>query len=132
MDGISRAKVIYGSPTPILQGKRTRVKPKGANIETVPMPLPISQHHKYLKYCIKFFFVYGYPFLSTKTNKVNLITSKPCISRITIHITKAIDTVMELYEARGFNINSVHGESEFTINTLKAQLFPICTHIYGK
>ena len=41
-----RAKLIYGSPTLILQIKMTRVKPKGAKIDRVPLSIPISQHHK--------------------------------------------------------------------------------------
>ena len=63
---------------------------------------------------------------------MNYITSEPYISRKTSHITKAIDTVLELFKARGFNINSVHGENEFHINTLKAKLLPIFKQIYGK
>ena len=39
---------------------------------------------------------------------------------------------MGIYEARCFNITSVHGENEFKIKTLKAHLLPICTHIYVK
>ena len=77
MEDISRAKLIYGSPTPILQGKTTRVKPKGANIEIVPLPLPIYKHHKDIQLYIDFFFVNGYPFLETKTNKINFITYEP-------------------------------------------------------
>ena len=50
----------------------------------------------------------------------------------TSHITKSIDTVLYPYEARGFNINSAHGDNKFNINKLKAQLLPISTHIYGK
>ena len=77
MDNISIAELIYGSPTPILQGEITRVKPKGANVERIPLPLPIYQHHKDLKLYIDLFFVNGYPFLATKTNKVNFITVEP-------------------------------------------------------
>ena len=132
MDYISRAEIIYGPPTPIIQVKMTRFKPKGANIERIPLPLPISQHHNDLKFYIDFFFVNGYNFLETKTNNVNFITAKPCISRKTSHITKAIETVLELYEAKGFSITTVHGYNKFNTKTLKYIFFPIYTHIYGK
>ena len=79
MGNISREELIYGSPTPLLQGKMTRVKPKGTKIEIIPLPLPIYQHHKYLQFYIDFFFANGYPVIETKTNKVNLINPKPCI-----------------------------------------------------
>ena len=130
MDDISRAKLIYGSPTPIQQGKVYRVK-KGANIERVPLPLPISQHHKCLQFYIDLFFVNGHPFLAT-TKKVNFITAKPCISRKTSHTTKAINTVLDLYEARCFNITAVRGDNKFNIKKLKEHLLLICTHIYGR
>ena len=67
-----------------------------------------------------------------KTNKVNFITSKPCISRTTSHITKGIDTLLDLYEAIFFNMNDVHGYKKFNIKKLKSHLLPILTHIYGK
>ena len=101
MDDISRDKLIYGSPTPILKGKMTGVKTKSAKTKIIALPRPISQHHKDLQLYIDFFFVNGYPFISTKTNKVNFITTEPCISRTTSNITKAIDTVLDLYGARG-------------------------------
>ena len=50
----------------------------------------------------------------------------------TSHTTNAIDTVLELYEAIGFNATVVHEEKEFNINTLKVHLLPLCTHIYEK
>ena len=61
----------------------------------------------------------GYPFLATKTNKVNFITDKPCISRTTSHITKDIDTVLDLYEEIVFNITDVHGDNKFNNKTLE-------------
>ena len=85
-----------------------------------------------LKLYIGFFFVNCYPFLATTKNKVDFITAEPCIPRTTSYITKAIDTVLGLYEARGFNITSFHVYNEFKVNTFKAHLLPICTYIYGK
>ena len=130
MDDIRRSGLIYGSLTPILQGKMT--KPKGTKIERIPLPLPIYQHHKDLQFYIEFFFVNGYPFLAIETNKMNFITSEPCILRTISHITKTIDIVLDLYEAKRFNITSIHEDNEFNIKTLKSHLLPICTHIYSK
>ena len=55
VEDISRAELIYGSLTPILQGKTTRIKTKGSKIERIPLPLPISKHHKDLQLYIEFF-----------------------------------------------------------------------------
>ena len=90
---------------PILQGKMTRVKPKGANIKILPLPLPISKHHKDLQFYTELFFVNGHPFLSTKTNKVNFITAG------TSHTTKTIVTFLHQYEAICLNITAVCGEN---------------------
>ena len=132
MGDIIRVKLIYDSPTSIIQGKMNRVKLKGAKIERVPLPLAMYQHRKDLQFYIDLCFVNGYPFLETKTNKVNFITAKPCIWRTTSLITKDIDTVLYLYESRGFNINFIHGDNEFKLKTLTSHLLPIFTHTYGK
>ena len=125
MDDISKDELFYGSPTAILQGKMTRFRPKGARIERLPLPLPLYQHHKDLQLYIDLFFVNSYPFIATKTKKVDFITAKPCILRGNSHINKSIDTVLELYVAIYFNINAVHGDNKFNIKTLKAHLIPI-------
>ena len=89
----------------------TRFKPKGAKIERITIPLPIFQHHNDLQLYIDLFFVNGYPLLATRRNKVNFITSEPCISRTTSHATKAIDTLLDLYEERVSNITVIHGDN---------------------
>ena len=76
MVNISIVEIIYGSPTPILQEKLTRVEPKGAMIEIIPLPMPKYQHHEDLQLYIELFFVNGYSFLEAKTNKVYFITAK--------------------------------------------------------
>ena len=108
-----------------------RVKPKGANIEILPLSLPIYQQHKDMQLYIELFFCEWLPF-SINIKKVNFITAKPFISRTTSHITKSIDTVLDLYESRGFNISDVHIDNKFNIKTLKVHLITIFTHIYVK
>ena len=108
-----------------------RSKQKDSKIERVPITLPISKYHKDLQLYIVVF-LNGYPFLATKTSKVNLITSKPLISRTTSHINRDIDTVLDLFEERGCNITAVNGENDFKTKTLKSYFIPMCTHIYGK
>ena len=120
---------MYGSLNPILKGKMNSVKPKGTNIEII---LPIYKHHKDLQLYIDFFLVNGYPFLATRTNKVNFITAKTSISRKTSQITKDIDTALDLYEAGCFNITVINGDNNSNINTLKSKFILICTHVSGK
>ena len=54
VDNIIRAELVHGLPTPILQWKMTRVKPKGSKTKRVPLPLHISQDHKDMPLYIDF------------------------------------------------------------------------------
>ena len=63
---------------------------------------------------------------------MNLITSKPCITRTASHINRAIKKALDLYEARGFNITAINGDNAFNTKILRAQLLLIWTQIYGK
>ena len=40
--------------------------------------------------------------------------------------------IIEKYDARGFNVTTIHGDNEFNISQLKEHLLPILVDIYGK
>jgi hypothetical protein len=132
VDDINRAEIIYGPATPLLFGKMTRPTPLSHRFEKVPLPLPIATHHKNLQLYVDFFFVNGYPFLTTKSGKINFITATPVTSRSITNIKNALDNVIDMYEARGFNITTLHGDNEFNVHALRQHLLPILTQIYGK
>ena len=91
LDAIKRVELIYGPSKPLLEWKMVRKQPPGHKIESVPLPLEISNHHKELQLYIEFFYVNIYPFLATKTGKVNFITATPMKSRSTNTIIGSID-----------------------------------------
>ena len=132
LDDINRAEVIYGPAKPLLEGKMVRRRPPKHRIERVPLPLAISTHHKELQLYIDFFYVNGYPFLASKTSKINFITATPMKSRSTNTIIDAIDDVLNIYTSRGFKITIIHGDNEFNIKLLKDSLLPISVMIYGR
>ena len=43
-----------------------------------------------------------------------------------------METVIQMYNARGFEIEAFHGDNEFDIKTLKEYLLPALMNIYGK
>ena len=53
-------KYVAELHTPV-QGKMKRYQPKSDKIEHIPLPLPISEHHKYVQLYISLIFVNGYP-----------------------------------------------------------------------
>ena len=59
IDDINRAKLIYGPGNPLLKGKMKRYPKNSDNIERIPLPLPISEHHKDVQLYIDLFFVNG-------------------------------------------------------------------------
>ena len=46
INNVNRAEIIYGTATPILQGRMTRVKPKSNKIGIILLPLPILTNLK--------------------------------------------------------------------------------------
>ena len=119
VDDINRADLIYGSALPLLQGKMVRHRPEGVRIEHITLPLPIATNHKNVQLYVDFFFVNGYPFLATKSKKVNYLTATPCKSRSKGQIIEALEALLNTYESRGFNVTVVHGDNEFNIKDLK-------------
>ena len=56
-------------------------------------------------------------------------TGKNCTAS---SIIKGIESVINLYKARGFNVNTIHGDNKFDIECLKSAITPTVTQIYGK
>ena len=92
--------------------KQYQLKPD--RIERIPLPLPISEHHKDVQLYIDLFFVNGYPFLATISAKLNFITANPCKSRSTAKIKTVLDMVIDKYYARSFNVIIIHGDNNFS------------------
>ena len=67
----------------------------------IPLPLPISKHHKNIELYIDFFFINGYTFLHTKSRKVNLLTADICTSRSKSQIINTLETIRQTYDVRG-------------------------------
>ena len=121
--------MIFGTLKPLLKGTMIRHVPITNKVEKVALPIQIAERHKEIHIYIDFFFINDYPFLHTKSSKLNFLTAQLCTSRAKGQIIKGLEKVRETYEARGFKIVAVHGDNEFDIENLKPFLLPAIVHI---
>ena len=61
---INSEEIIYGIDTPLLQGNMVRQRPAHVNIELIPLPLLIGEHHK----DIQMYHTYVHGFLLCQRN----------------------------------------------------------------
>ena len=130
-DDITRADRIYGPPPPLLLGKSTRSKPNKVQLSHVPLPLQIQERFKNISLHVDFFYVNGHPFLHTKSEFVNFLTVQSGKTRTTASITQGLQTVLEVYNKRGFNVTKIFADNEFDIKSLHTALLPTNIHIYA-
>jgi hypothetical protein len=109
----------------------TRQKPISNKVCRIPLPPPIQKNHTSIQLFIDFFYVNKLPFLHTKSSKINFLSIQSGKTRSTASIKAGLDTVIDIYNARGFDITDIHGDNEFNIASLKQHLLPTATHIYG-
>ena len=109
-----RARLIYGEPTPLLQGKMKRNKPVKA-----PMVSRESLAPEYLKgigrikLFVDIFYINGNPFFHTKSNNIGFISTQYLKSRSISDITKGLKIVLQKYQARPIQIEEIHCDPEF-------------------
>jgi hypothetical protein len=73
--------------------------------------------------CVDFFFVQGIGFLHTISRNIGFRTIAPVPDRSRKTILKELQTVINLYRARGFTICDVHGDQEF--DCIRHNVYPI-------
>ena len=125
LDDIARAEFIYGTPLPILKGKMTRSSPKYKPPTLAILPPHIKQHHSNIELYVDFLFVNKLPFLHTKSRHINFLTIQQLKSRSKNEIIAGIKEVVKMYTARGFRINTIHGDNEFNVDDIIEEMRPI-------
>ena len=110
---------IYGPARPLLQGGMKQNSNPDIKVPIIPLPSYISLNHKDIKLYIYLFHINGIPFLHIKSYKITFITAENFNSRIAAKIIQEIDTVENIYPARGFNISIYNRNNELYINALQ-------------
>ena len=128
-DDARRALHIYGPDVATLKGKMTRTTaaPRAPTFAAVPLPAPISAHHRNVTLCVDFFFVQGIGFLHTISRGIGFRTISPIADRTHKTILKEILLVIKLYTVRGLTIRDVHTDNEF--ECIREELRPINMNI---
>ena len=92
----------------------------------------IAQHPLNLVMYMDFFYVNENIFFHTKSDKVDFLTAQYCTSRSLRTLMTALETILNKYTCRSFNITDFHGDSEFDTEALKTFLQPALMHVYAK
>ena len=100
-DDARHASHIYGPDIAVLKGKMTRgaAAPRAPTFQAVPLPAPITTHHRNITLCVDFFFVQGIGFLHTISRGIGYRTVSPVADRTHKTILRELLTVLNLYSS---------------------------------
>ena len=135
-DDARRASHIYGPDVATLKGKMHRMAaaPRAPTFEAIPLPAPISAHHRNVTLCVNFFFVQGIGFLHTISRGMGFRTVSPVGDRSHKTILDEIKTVINLYRSRGLSVCDLHADNEFEcireeIRPVEMNIAPADSHV---
>ena len=106
--------------------------PPHVKIEHVPFPLLIAEHRKYIHLYIYIFHFNGVTFLHTRSGKIKFHSAKACVSIVKVLIIKGLENFKQVYDTRGFNLATYHGDNKFEIRVLVMVLLPGLLSIFTK
>ncbi|KAI2506455.1 Reverse transcriptase (RNA-dependent DNA polymerase) [Fragilaria crotonensis] len=128
-DDARRATHIYGPDVATLKGKTTRTAaaPRAPTFEAVPLPAPVTIHHRNVTLCVDFFFVQGICFLHTISRGIGFRTVTTVADRTHKTILAEIQTVVHIYSSRGLTVCDIHADNEF--DCIRDDVRPIAMNI---
>ena len=98
---------VYGTPTPLLQGKMTQTKPLQHNTRKNIAPM-IPRKYFNMNMYMDLFFVNKNPFLHTRSENIDYRSAQPLKLRGMSELKKSIHLVKQRYEKRGFTLKTWH------------------------
>jgi len=111
---VQRAQYIYGVDAATVRGRAVRDTP---NSVPTNFPTPIPQHvrdfHMNVTLCIDIFYIDTIPFFHTISRGLMFRTVEEIKNRTYKQILHAMQNVMNVYEARGYNIVQICADGEF-------------------
>ncbi|KAI2505105.1 Reverse transcriptase (RNA-dependent DNA polymerase) [Fragilaria crotonensis] len=113
-DDARRVTHIYGPDVATLKGKTTRTAaaPRAPTFEAVPLPAPVTMHHRNVTLCVDFF-VQGICFLHTISRGIGFRTVTNVADRTHKTILAELKAVIHIYSSRGLTVCDIHTDNEF-------------------
>ena len=127
-EDVRRSLYIYGPDVGTLKGKTTRVQPP--HIPTrhvIPVPMNIRTFYRRVTLCVDLFYVAKQAFFCTTSRDLGFSTVQPIPKENYSNLLSRTQTVIDLYSARGFNVEHIRGDGQF--ECLEESLRPIHVHI---
>ena len=125
------AHAIYGPDLGSIKGKKVRKQPKSVLTQTIlPLLTRIQDNYSNITICADIFFLNGSPFMYTISWNIQLRTVEELQSLSYKHLLQCMRSVIELYNARGFQVDHPRADNEFEFLTKSIQL--VLTHITAK
>ena len=74
----------------------------------------------------------GMTFPHKKSSRINFLTVDNCTSKSAYNAIKELNTVNNMYNVRGFNIDVLHRDNKFNLNALREHIRPESLNICAK
>jgi len=110
---VDQAKKIYGPSVAILKGKTTRHTPLVVTSDYVAIPPHILSANKHVTLSGNLFFVNKIPFFATISDHIKFTTAEHINNQKLQQLIQASKHVQAIYDARGFEINSMLMDGKF-------------------
>jgi hypothetical protein len=116
VEDAKRSVAIYGPDVHALHGKTVRTTPEHVPADQIRhLPPDILSAHGTLTLCADLFQVDGIKFLTTISRNINFITVESIPSgHVVREILPGLERVNNTYVPRGFRIETIHADEEFT------------------
>ena len=117
-DDARRALAIYGPDVATLKGKTVKKQNRGIpNYQAIAVPAPLIQQYNKIRLFIDIFWVNGRPFFHTISEWIKYRTVNAIDDRSQRTLRTEIQSILNLYEARGFDVTRIEGDREFACVT---------------
>ena len=113
-DDAKRALNIYGPDVATLKGKMAKKQNSGIpNYQATPLPAPIIAQYNNVRLFIDIFWVNSSPCFHTISEWIKFCTVAAIKNRTRRTLHMETQVIINMYEARGFNVTRVVEDQEF-------------------
>ena len=109
-----RALYLFGPDVAALKGKTTRATPNHVpDHDVIPVPQHVKRWHNDVTLCIDVFFINGLAFFHSISRNIQFRAVEEIPSRAYKHLLLSVQNILNVYQAREFNVHIIRGDLEF-------------------